>query len=103
MPTDRKRQFTSVVIPEREQIDPRLKQDLAVMHLAGLSTRTLAMVSKRILGVEVSSATVSASLSTVEEKALGFLTRDLSGRRYWALFVDVLLLRKTDGPKGSGL
>jgi len=88
MPVDRKRRFESVVVPEREQIDPRLKQDMAVMHLAGLSTRTLAMVSKRILGVEVSSSTVSASLSTVEEKALSFLTRDLSGKKYWALFVD---------------
>jgi transposase-like protein len=88
MPADRKRQFESVVVPEREQIDPRLKQDMAVLHLAGLSTRTLSMVSKRILGVEISPATVSASLSTVEEKALGFLTRDLSGKKYWALFID---------------
>lgn len=88
MPEDRKRAFESAVLPKGEQIDPRLKQDMAVMHLAGLSTRTLAMVSKRILGVDVSSATVSASLSTVEEKAKGFLTRDLSGKKYWALFVD---------------
>lgn len=88
MPEDRKRAFESVVIPKSEQIDPRLKQDMAVMHLAGLSTRTLAMVSKRILGIAVSPATVSASLSTVEEKAKGFLTRDLSGKKYWALFVD---------------
>lgn len=88
MPVDRRRQFSSAVIPEREQIDPRLKEDMAVMHLAGLSTRTLAMVSRRILGVEVSRDTVSASLSTIEDKALGFLTRDLSGKKYWALFVD---------------
>jgi putative transposase len=88
MPVDRGREFRSAVVPQHEQIDPRLKQDMAVMHLAGLSTRTLAMVSKRILGVEVSPATVSASLGTVEEKALSFLTRDLSGKKYWALFVD---------------
>lgn len=88
MPVDRKRRFESAVVPEREQIDPRLKQDMAVMHLAGLSTRTLAMVSKRILGVQVSPATVSASLTTIEDKARGFLTRDLSGKKYWALFID---------------
>jgi transposase-like protein len=88
MPVDREREFQSTVIPKHEQIDPRLKQDIAVMHLAGLSTRTLAMVSKRILGVDVSPATVSASLGTVEDKALSFLTRDLSGKKYWALFVD---------------
>lgn len=88
MPVDRGRKFRSAVVPQHEQIDPRLKQDMAVMHLAGLSTRTLAMVSKRILGVDVSPATVSASLSTVEDKARGFLRRDLSGKKYWALFVD---------------
>lgn len=88
MPEDRKGAFESAVVPKGEQIDPRLKQDMAVMHLAGLSTRTLAMVSKRILGVEVSPATVSASLSTIEDRARGFLTRDLTGKKYWALFVD---------------
>jgi len=49
MPVDRKYAFQSVVIPKHEVIDQRLKEDMAVLHLAGLSTRTLAMVSKRIL------------------------------------------------------
>lgn len=87
MPVDRKREFESAVVPPREQIDPRLKEDMAVIHLAGLSTRTLAMVSKRVLGVEVSTDTVSESLGSIEEKALGFLTRRLE-KRYWALFID---------------
>lgn len=87
MPQDRKSQFKSQVIVPREQIDPRLKEDMAVLHLAGLSTRTMAMVSKRILGVEVSTDTVSESLGSIEEKALQFLTRPLTSR-YWALFID---------------
>jgi len=44
MPIDRKRRFTSSIIPPREQIDPRLREDMAVLHLAGISTRTLAMI-----------------------------------------------------------
>lgn len=87
MPQDRKSQFKSQVIVPREQIDPRLKEDMAVLHLAGLSTRTMAMVSKRVLGVEVSTDTVSESLGSIEEKALQFLTRPLTSR-YWALFID---------------
>jgi len=87
MPQDRKSQFKSQVIVPREQIDPRLKQDMAVLHLAGLSTRTMAMVSKRVLGVEVSTDTVSESLGSIEEKALRFLTRPLE-KPYWALFID---------------
>ena len=87
MPIDRHRKFASAVIPAREQIDPRLKQDLAMLHLAGLSTRMLSMISKRILGVEISSDTVSKSLEVVEEKALAWLERPLTNP-YWALFVD---------------
>lgn len=87
MPVDRKREFKSAVVPPREQVDPRLKEDMAVLHLAGLSTRTMAMVSKRILGVEVSTDTVSQSLGAIEEKALNFLTRPLE-KHYWGLFID---------------
>ncbi len=87
VPVDRKRNFESQVVPSREQIDPRLKEDMAVLHLAGLSTRTLAMVSKRILGIEVSKDTVSKSIDVIEEKALAWLERDLNSE-YWALFVD---------------
>lgn len=87
MPQDRKSQFKSQVIVPREQIDPRLKEDMAVLHLAGLSTRTMAMVSKRVLGVEVSTDTVRESLGSIEGKALNFLTRPLE-KPYWALFID---------------
>ena len=87
MPIDRKRSFRSVVVPPREQIDPRLKEDIAVLHLAGLSNRVLAMISKRVLGVEVSTDTVTKSLDVVEEKALAWLERPLE-KKYWALFID---------------
>ena len=87
MPQDRKSQFKSDVIVGSEQIDPRIKEDMAVLHLAGLSTRMLAMVSKRMLGVEVSPDTVSKSLGTIEEKASKWLTRSLD-KKYWALYVD---------------
>lgn len=88
MPQDRKSRFESVIIPANEQMDPRIREDIAVLHLAGLSTRTLAMASKRLLGIEVSTQTVSGSLRIIEEKALSFLTRDLSDRKFWALFID---------------
>ena len=87
MPQDRKSRFESEIMPRHEQVDPRIKEDMAILHLAGLSTRTLAMVSKRVLGVEVSTDTVSQSLEVIEEKALAFLTRPLTAK-YWALFID---------------
>lgn len=87
LPQDRKSRFRSDIVKPNEQIDPRLKEDMAVLHLAGLSTRTMAMVSKRILGIEVSTNTVSESLGAIEEKALDFLTRPLE-KPYWGLYID---------------
>jgi transposase-like protein len=86
-PLDRKNNFDSSIVPKHEQVDPRLKEDLAVLHLAGLSTRTLAMISRRILGIEISNATVSESLDLISEKALSWLERPLS-QNYWALYID---------------
>lgn len=87
MPVDRKRRFESVIIPKNEQIDPRLKEDMAVLHLAGVSTRDLEMMSKRILGIDVSRQTVSNSLDHIKQNAVDWLTRPLE-RKYWALYVD---------------
>jgi putative transposase len=87
MPTDRKSRFESAIIPKNEKIDPRLKEDMAVLHLAGLSTRDLAMISRRVLGIEVSRQTVSNSLESIEQKAVDWLIRPITGK-YWALYID---------------
>jgi putative transposase len=87
VPRDRKGEFQSVVVPFHEKMDPRLEADMAILHLAGLSTRTLAMISKRLLGVEVNKDSVTNSLDIIKGEAEKWLTRPLSGR-YWALFID---------------
>jgi putative transposase len=60
---------------------------MAVLHLAGLSTRTLSMLSNRVLRVEVSPQTVTNSLAVIEPQALAWLERELT-KPYWALYVD---------------
>jgi putative transposase len=87
VPKDRQRKFSSSIIPKKERMDPRLKEDLAVLHLAGISNRTLALISKRILGVQVSTQTIQDSLSIIEEQALSWLDRDIT-EDYWALYID---------------
>lgn len=87
VPQDRNSKFESSIIPKSEVIDPRLKEDMAVLHLAGISTRVMAMISKRLLGINVSAKTVSSSLDLVEERALGWLQRPLN-KEYWALYID---------------
>jgi len=87
VPLDRKRRFESSIVAKNEQIDPRLKEDLAVLHLAGLSTRDLAMISQRILGLDVSRQTISNSLECIEQKSQEWLTRPID-KKYWALYID---------------
>lgn len=87
VPQDRKSEFKSSIIPKNETIDPRLKEDMAVLHLAGISTRVMSMISNRLLGVAVSQTTVSDSLNLVEDRALAWLDRPLE-KKYWALYVD---------------
>ena len=40
MPQARKKGFESALVPKCERVDPRLKEDIAILSLAGLSTRT---------------------------------------------------------------
>lgn len=87
IPRDRRGEFQTVVVPSHERIDPRSRQELALLHLAGLSNRTLAMISKRLLGVSVSKDTVSSSLSLLADEAEKWLTRPLE-KKYWALYID---------------
>lgn len=87
VPRDRNGKFSSSIIPKHEQIDPRVKEDIAVLHLAGLSTRTLSLLSNRLLGASVSPDTVSKSLGAISDKALKWLERPIE-QNYWALYID---------------
>lgn len=87
LPRDRHNKFVSQIISKNEQIDPRLKEDIAVLHLAGISNRTLALISKRVLGIDVSAQTVHNSLEIIEDKALHWLERPIN-KKYWGLFID---------------
>ena len=87
VPRDRLSKFTSSVIPKSEVIDPRLKEDFAVLSLAGISTRNIGMISRRILGLEIGKSAIVESYSLIEESAMKWLERPLEGR-YWALYID---------------
>ena len=87
MPRDRNKKFNSAIVPKNEQLDQRVKEDLAILHLAGISNRTVALISRRILGVEVSAQTVHNSLALIENKAINWLERDIT-KNYWCLFID---------------
>ena len=88
IPRDRNSSFDSAIIPRHERMDPRLREDIAILHLAGISNRTLALISRRLLGISVGKDLVNSSLGMISEQAEAWLTRDLSHEKYWALFID---------------
>jgi putative transposase len=88
VPRDRLGRFESKVIPPSRRYDEAIEKDLALLHLAGLSTRMLAQVSKGVLGLSVSPGEVSNALKAIVPAAKAFLERDLSGRRFKYLWVD---------------
>lgn len=87
LPQDRKGRFKSTLIPKHERIDPRLKEDIAALHLAGISTRTMALMSKRILGIDISNKSVSNALQVLSPQAEKWLRRTIT-QKYWVLIID---------------
>ncbi len=88
VPRDRAGRFESRIVPAGRRYDEATEKDLALLHLAGLSTRTLSHVSRNVLGLQVSAQEVSNSLKTILPAAKAFLERDLTGRRFKYLYID---------------
>ena len=88
VPRDRAGRFETKVVPSGRRYDEALEKDLALLHLAGLSTRMLSHLSRSVLGLSVSPSEVSNALKTIVPAAKAFLERDLSRRRFKYLWVD---------------
>jgi putative transposase len=59
VPRDRKGLFRSDILPARKQYEDALREDLSLMFLSGVSTRTLSLLSKRLIGRSISHEEVS--------------------------------------------
>jgi putative transposase len=88
VPRDRKGEFKTEVIPRSRQYEDALREDLSVMFLAGVSTRTLALISERLIGRRISAGEVSKVSSQLSEAVEKWRERDLSKEGIKYLFVD---------------
>jgi len=88
VPRDRHGRFESKIVPAGKRYDAALEKDLALLHLAGLSTRMLSHISRTVLGLEISPAEVSNALKTIVPQAKSFLSRPLTGRVFKYLYID---------------
>jgi putative transposase len=98
VPRDREGKFKTEVLPRSKQYEDELRRDLCVMFLSGISTRTLSMMSERLIGRKVSAQEVSKSSKDLKEAVEQWRERDLSQEPIKYIFVDgVIFPMRVDG------
>ena len=63
IPRDRKGEYKTDILNKYERTEFQLKEDMAIFYLMGMSTRSLSLVSKRLLGEKISHSQISKSSS----------------------------------------
>jgi len=88
VPRDRKGEFTTQVIPRSKQYEEEIGRDLTLMFLAGISTRSLSMISQRLIGRRISHTEISSANADLTEAVEKWRMRDLSKESIKYIFVD---------------
>jgi putative transposase len=97
VPRDRQCRFQTQVIPRSKQYEEELARDMSMMFLAGISTRSLSMLSNRLIGRSISAAEISSVSSELTESVEKWRRRDLSGEEIKYLFLDGVNFRMRIG------
>jgi putative transposase len=99
VPRDRDGDFQSQVLPRSKQYDERITEDIAAMYLTGISTRTLSLLSRRLIGRSLSPTEVSNASTELKHAVEAWRSRDLSHEMIKYLFLDGVnfRMRITDG------
>jgi putative transposase len=102
VPRDRKGEFSTQVIPRSKQYEDALREDLSAMFLAGVSTRTLSLMSERLIGRRISPMEVSNAGKELSRAVEAWRERDLSGESIKYLYVDgTLFSMRINGSVGK--
>ncbi len=88
IPRDREGEFKTQVIPKSKRYEHRISEDIASMYLTGISTRTLSLLSKRLIGRSISPSEVSSATAELKEAIEKWRTRDLSCEKIKYLIID---------------
>lgn len=88
IPRDRNGDFQTQVIPRSKQYEDRITGDLAAMYLTGISTRSLSILSKRLIGRSISPTEVSNASTELKKSVEKWRTRDLSHEKIKYLIID---------------
>lgn len=93
VPRDRKGEYQTQVLPRGKQYEGRIAEDLSLMYLTGISTRTLSMLSRRLIGRRISHGEISKVNTELTEAVEKWRSRDLSEEKIKYLFVDGVIFK----------
>ena len=88
VPRDRKGEFQTQVIPRSKQYEEEIARDMSMMFLAGISTRSLSMLSNRLIGRPISATEISNVNTELTESVEQWRRRDLSTEHVKYIFLD---------------
>jgi len=88
VPRDRQGSFKSQVIPASQQYEKELRHDLSMIFLTGVSTRSLSMLSKKLIGRRISPGEISNANNELIDSVERWRNRDLSDEPIKYMFLD---------------
>jgi putative transposase len=88
VPRDRIGEYKTEVIPRSKQYEDSIREDLSVMFVSGVSTRTLSMMSERLIGRKISAGEVSNVSKELHQAVEAWRQRDLSTEAIKYLYID---------------
>jgi putative transposase len=97
VPRDRQGEFSTQVIPRSKQYEEEISRDLSLLFLTGISTRSLSMISWRLIGRRISPTEVSAANVELTAAVEKWRMRDLSKEAIQYLFIDGVNFRMRVG------
>lgn len=88
IPRDRNGTFQTYVIPRSKQYEDDIRKDLSMMFLTGISTRSLSLLSKRLIGRSISHGEVSKVNGELADAVERWRMRDLSQESIKYMVID---------------
>lgn len=88
VPRGRNGEFRSEVLPRSKRYEDELRKDICLMYLTGISTRTLSMLSKQLLGRKISVGEVSRANQELVDAVERWRTRSLAEEKIKYLLLD---------------
>lgn len=88
VPRDRSGEYRTQVLPRSKRYEKALSQDLSLMFLTGISTRSLSLLSNHLLGRTISHTEISQVNKDLSASVERWRQRDLSPEAVKYLFID---------------